>query len=70
MKMGFCDMNRGRRPSCIGLCGTEDECDTCPWRPECEQMTERIESSVTRKGTHVRIVSKYKEKKYKPKRMP
>ena len=29
-------------------------------------MAESIESAVTRKGTHVRIVSKYKEKKYKP----
>jgi len=33
-------------------------------------MAESIESSATRKGTHVRIVSKYKEKKYKPKRIP
>jgi hypothetical protein len=33
-------------------------------------MAEDIESAATRKGTHVRIVSKYKEKKYKPKRVP
>jgi hypothetical protein len=33
-------------------------------------MTERVESSAFRKGTHVRIVSKYKEKKYKPKKVP
>ena len=30
---------------------------------------ESIDSAVTRKGTHVRIVGKYKEKKYKPRRL-
>jgi hypothetical protein len=30
-------------------------------------MDESIESSATRKGTHVRLTGKYKEKKYKPK---
>lgn len=33
-------------------------------------MLERIESDVYRKGTHVRLNSKYKEKKYKPKKVP
>ena len=37
---------------------------------ECWDMAEIIDSAVTRKGTHVRIVSKHKEKKYKPKRTP
>jgi hypothetical protein len=64
------DMGKGSRPSCIGLYGVGEECRECPWREECAEMTESIESSVTRKGTHIRIVSKYKEKKYKPKRLP
>lgn len=63
-------MEKKNRPSCIGLYGTGDDCTACPWVLECERMTERIESSVFRKGTHERIVSKYKEKKYKPKRLP
>ncbi len=63
-------MSRGQRPVCIGLFGTEDDCQTCEWQRECQEMAESIESAATRKGTHVRIVSKYKEKKYKPKRMP
>lgn len=63
-------MSRGPRPSCIGLFGAQDECQRCPWRPECQEMTEGIESSAYRKGTHVRIVGKYKEKKYKPKMVP
>lgn len=50
--------------------GAEDECLTCRWQRECQEMAESIESAVTRKGTHVRIVSKYTEKKYKPKRLP
>jgi hypothetical protein len=48
--------------------GTEDECQECEWRRECEEMADSIDSAVTRKGEHVRIVSKYKEKKYKPRR--
>jgi len=64
------DMSRGRRPVCIGMYGAEDECQTCPWQRECQEMTESIEAAATRKGTHVRIVSKYKEKKYKPRRVP
>ena len=64
------DMSRGQRPVCIGMYGAEDECQTCPWRVECQEMAEGIEAAATRKGTHVRIVSKYKEKKYKPKRVP
>jgi disulfide oxidoreductase YuzD len=63
-------MNRGKRPPCIGMYGAEDECRSCGWRQECQEMAEDIESAATRKGTHVRIVSKYKEKKYKPKRVP
>ena len=59
-------MSRSERPVCIGLHGAEDECEACDWRRECQEMVEGIESAVTRKGTHVRIVSKYKEKKYKP----
>jgi hypothetical protein len=49
--------------------GTEDDCLECDWERECQDMTESIDSAVTRKGTHVRIVGKYKEKKYKPKRI-
>jgi hypothetical protein len=33
-------------------------------------MSESIEAAVFRKGTHVRLTGKYKEKKYKPKRVP
>ncbi len=63
------DMSKSRRPPCIGMYGLEDGCEACGWREECQRMTEGIDSAVTRKGTHVRIVSKYKEKKYKPKRI-
>ncbi|MFQ6053001.1 MAG: hypothetical protein ACE5OO_02060 [Candidatus Bathyarchaeia archaeon] len=63
-------MSGDRRPVCIGMYGAEDECLTCRWQRECQEMAESIESAVTRKGTHVRIVSKYTEKKYKPKRLP
>jgi hypothetical protein len=61
-------MSKGKRPVCIGMYGTEDDCLDCDWRRECQEMSESIDSAVTRKGTHVRIVSKYKEKKYKPRR--
>ena len=61
-------MSRGSRPVCIGMYGMEDECKECEWRRECQEMSESIDSAVTRKGEHVRIVSKYKEKKYKPRR--
>ncbi len=63
-------MSKGIRPNCIGLHGSSDDCSTCSWEIECKKMTEDIESSIFRKGTHTRIVSKYKEKKYKPKRLP
>jgi len=46
--------------------GFEAECSTCDWKQECEKMDESIESAATRKGTHVRLTGKYKEKKYKP----
>ncbi len=49
--------------------GAEDDCDYCDWEQECRDMTESIDSAVTRKGTHVRVVSKYSEKKYKPRRI-
>jgi hypothetical protein len=62
-------MSRERRPPCIGMYGEEDDCEECEWQRECQEMAEDIESAVTRKGTHVRIVSKYKEKKYKPKKI-
>lgn len=55
-----------KRPECIGAYGFEDECINCDWQHECEKMDESIESAVTRKGTHVRLTGKYKEKKYKP----
>jgi hypothetical protein len=47
--------------------GVEDECAECDWVEECRKMDESIESATTRKGTHVRLTGKYKEKKYKPK---
>ena len=59
-------MSKGKRPVCIGMIGAEDDCDVCEWKRECQEMSDSIDSAVTRKGTHVRIVSKYKEKKYKP----
>jgi len=61
-------MCRGKRPVCFGTYEMKDECETCKWRRECQAMAKNIDSAVTRKGTHIRIVSKYKEKKYKPKR--
>ena len=60
-------MNRGKRPVCIGMIGAEDDCEVCEWSRECQEMADGIDWAITRKGTHVRIVSKYKEKKYKPK---
>ena len=62
------DMTREKRPVCIGLYNAEEECSVCRWQLECRDMAGSIESAITRKGTHVRIVSKYKEKKYKPRR--
>jgi hypothetical protein len=59
-------MSKGKRPVCIGMIGAEDDCEVCEWRRDCQEMADSIDSAVTRKGTHVRIVSKYKEKKYKP----
>jgi len=59
-------MSRGTRPECIGMHGAEDDCEDCGWRRECQDMAESIDSAITRKGTHVRLVGKYKEKKYKP----
>jgi len=59
-------MSRGKRPVCIGMIGAEDDCEICEWSRECQEMANGIDSTITRKGTHARIVSKYKEKKYKP----
>ena len=59
-------MSKGPRPECIGMYGSEYECDECEWADECNKMDETIESAATRKGTHVRRTGKYKEKKYKP----
>ena len=64
----YYDMCRGKRPVCFGIYDTKDECETCQWRRECQVMAKNIDSDVTRKGTHMRVVSKYKEKKYKQKR--
>ena len=33
-------------------------------------MTEAIESDALRGGTHIRLTGKYKERKYKPKKIP
>lgn len=63
------DMKTSKRPVCIGMFGVEDDCKACEWQRECKEMVEDIDSALTRKGDHVRIVSKYKEKKYKPKRI-
>ncbi len=63
-------MSQGSRPSCIGMLGEEDECELCAWRDECERMTRTIEADAYRGGTHVRLTGKYKEKKYKPKKLP
>ena len=61
------DMSRSRRPDCIGMYGSEEDCADCDWQLECRKMDESIESSATRGGTHVRLTGKYTEKKYKPK---
>ena len=55
-------MSRGKRPICIGMIGAEDDCEICEWSRECQEMADGIDSAFTRKGTHVRIVSKYKPK--------
>ena len=62
-------MKSSKRPVCIGMYGMEDDCQVCEWRQKCKEMVEDIDSALTRKGNHVRIVSKYKEKKYKPRRV-
>ena len=59
-------MSEEARPECIGMYGFEPECDECGWVSQCKNMDKAIESAVTRKGTHVRLTGKYKEKKYKP----
>jgi hypothetical protein len=59
-------MSKSKRPECIGMYGFEDECEVCDWHIECKKLDEGIESAYTRKGTHVRLTGKYKEKKYKP----
>lgn len=63
-------MSQGTRPNCIGMLGEEDECELCTWREECARMTEQLEADAFRGGTHVRLVSKYSEKKFKPKKIP
>ena len=63
-------MLREDRPVCIGLYGDEAECHECNWQLECQKMVDNIESDVYRKGTHIRLTGKYKEKKYKPKKIP
>jgi hypothetical protein len=63
-------MPKDKRPACIGLHGAEMNCDICDWENDCKKMSDSIESAVYRKGTHVRLTGKYKEKKYKPKRIP
>lgn len=57
---------KGPRPDCIGMHGFEEECTECDWELDCNRMDTAIESAATRKGTHVRLTGKYKEKKYKP----
>jgi hypothetical protein len=42
--------------------GFEPECEECDWALKCKKMDESIESAATRKGTHVRLTGKYKEK--------
>jgi hypothetical protein len=64
------DMSKGPRPSCIGMLSGDKECQECEWKPECETTTKQLEADVMRGGTHVRITGKYKERKYKPKKMP
>ena len=59
-------MSEGPRPECIGMYGFQPECDDCDWISGCKNMDKAIESAATRKGTHVRLTGKYKEKKYKP----
>ncbi len=63
-------MSKGSRPNCIGLLGEDEECEGCEWIDECKRMTESIEADAMRGGTHIRLTGKYKERKYKPKRMP
>ncbi len=63
-------MSKGPRPNCIGLLSDEEGCLECEWRSDCEVLTKQLEADAMRGGTHVRITGKYKERKYKPKKMP
>jgi hypothetical protein len=62
------NMCENKRPVCFGMYDTNDVCEICKWRVECHAIAKKINSDITRKGTHIRIVSTYKEKKYKPKK--
>ena len=63
-------MSKGPRPSCIGMLSEDEDCQKCEWRLECETLLKQVEADVYRGGTHVRLTGKYKERKYKPKKMP
>lgn len=63
-------MSKGPRPTCIGLLSEDEECEECEWRADCDVMTKQLEADALRGGTHVRITGKYKERKYKPKKLP
>ena len=70
MDLFFSNMSKGNRPTCIGMVGEEEGCVNCSWHEECERMTQQLEADVYRGGTHLRLTGKYKEKKYKPKKIP
>jgi hypothetical protein len=52
------------------MLSVDEECQECEWKPECEALLKQVEADVYRAGTHIRITGKYKERKYKPKKMP
>ena len=63
-------MSKATRPSCIGLLSEDEECQLCDWHNDCEVLTKQLEADVMRGGTHIRLTGKYKERKYKPKKLP
>jgi len=63
-------MSKGPRPSCIGLLSEDEGCQECEWRADCDTLSKQLEADAMRGGTHIRLTGKYKERKYKPKKMP
>ena len=57
-------------PECFVAYGISVECKSCKYAELCKAVKKGLEAEVFRKGTHVRVGGKYKEKKWKPKVPP